>query len=424
MGQLDQADIMNCLNDKNRDMRAIAMRWVFIPPSVLFVALGGCPMDTGSPQVGVSSVISISSTRGPSPLMISVSGAGSTSQNGEITAYAWNFAGQASADTVDASHLFIAPGRYLVTLTVTDSTDAQASSSTVVRVQGTETPTAVIVSDVNSGPAPLSVNFDGTQSSVSDDTITDYFWDFGDGTESRLSAPFHAYRRAGTFQVELRVLTGGGLEGIATTTIVVGTFGASLQFNGSQRATLPLTGSDPLTEFSLETWFNADTGGEVVSIGTDFKLEILPATDTIRVTIGGEAYEATLANLSGSWQHIAIAFSSGRESVIYHDGAPLATFESAESVTPADLIVGRGYRGNLAEIRIWSAERTAAQVSALMTSRVSGAEADLLGGWPLSEGAGQTLVNRVPSGSNGTLGNTDAAESADAAWSTDVPPLP
>ena len=61
------------------------MRWVIIPASVLCVALCGCPM-TGSQQVGVSAVISISSSRGPAPLNVTVSGAASTSENGEITA--------------------------------------------------------------------------------------------------------------------------------------------------------------------------------------------------------------------------------------------------------------------------------------------------------------------------------------------------
>ena len=141
---------------------------------MLVIIVGGCPEVPGTQQqTGLMPEISISSTRGPAPLRISVSGASSTSDDTTITAYSWNFADQAAADTITASHLFSAPGRYLVTLTVTDDVAAQASATVVVQVQGTETPTAVIVNDVSSGPAPLNVRFDGTQSSVSDDTITD-----------------------------------------------------------------------------------------------------------------------------------------------------------------------------------------------------------------------------------------------------------
>ncbi len=88
---------------------------------MLVVIAGGCPEVPGTQQqTGLMPEISISSTRGPAPLRISVSGASSTSDDTTITAYNWNFADQAAADTITASHLFSAPGRYLVTLTVTD----------------------------------------------------------------------------------------------------------------------------------------------------------------------------------------------------------------------------------------------------------------------------------------------------------------
>ncbi|MEN3312724.1 MAG: hypothetical protein V7645_2053, partial [Actinomycetota bacterium] len=63
-------------------------------------------------------------------------------------------------------------------------------------------PTAAIAADVTSGPAPLTVKFDGGASNDPDvsDTLT-YIWDFGDGTtpsETTSATVTHVYSSAGT----------------------------------------------------------------------------------------------------------------------------------------------------------------------------------------------------------------------------------
>ncbi len=194
---------------------------VFLSLGLGLSGLTGCPLppgdDTNAP---LKAEITISTTRGAAPLAVVVSAEASRSRNGQITGYSWDFGGQASASSMSASHTFNRPGRYAVKLTVTDSAGQTASTRVDVRVAG-ESASAIIIRDTGSGVAPLTVRFDGTRSSARDDVIQDYFWDFDDGEESRSPTPQHRFRFAGTYTVTLRVISAGGVEASATSTIVV-----------------------------------------------------------------------------------------------------------------------------------------------------------------------------------------------------------
>jgi len=55
------------------------------------------------------------------------------------------------------------------------------------------------------GMAPSTVKFVGSNSTDSDGIITNYLWDFGDGTNSTLANPTHVYTAAGTYTATLLV---------------------------------------------------------------------------------------------------------------------------------------------------------------------------------------------------------------------------
>jgi PKD repeat protein len=381
---------------------------------------------TSNTDDGVTAEIGISSTQGQAPLRISVSGESSTSRNGAITGYAWDFAGQASSNDMSATHLFETPGKYRVSLTVTDETGVSASVAVDVRVTGGEgdEPLAVIDADVLDGNVPLTVHFDGTQSSVPNDTITDYYWDFGDGETSRVPSPTHTFLSSGSFAVELRVVSGGGQEATASTTIVVGSVNASLQFNGSQQARLPVTATPFLSELTVEAWFKADeAGGRILNMGSGLIISVDPATDTITVSIGTTTHEATAPGLSGEWRLIGVGYDAADKAVIYLDGLPLIEAAYGDTVPSATLVVGSTFRGNIAEVRLWSIARDAGDVAASSYGRLTGGESDLLGHWPINEGSGQSLRNTTQLAGSGTLGTSDVADAADPAWSTDGPPF-
>lgn len=81
-------------------------------------------------------------------------------------------------------------------------------------------PTAVITSDVVRGVAPLTVEFSSSSSS-DDGLIVARLWDFGDEGTSQEISPEHTFTATGEYEVTLTLTDDDGLEGTATTTIVV-----------------------------------------------------------------------------------------------------------------------------------------------------------------------------------------------------------
>jgi PKD repeat protein len=86
-------------------------------------------------------------------------------------------------------------------------------------------PTAALSADNISGPAPLTVNFDASQSSDANNVITNYRFDFGDGSVAQSGVnqgAAHTYTIAGVYTVTLTVTDSAALVGVATVQITVG----------------------------------------------------------------------------------------------------------------------------------------------------------------------------------------------------------
>ncbi len=87
-------------------------------------------------------------------------------------------------------------------------------------------PTAVATANPTSGPAPLTVQFNGSGSSDPDGDAITYSWDLnGDGTygDSTAANPSFTYTTAGTYTVTLRVTDARGASSVsAPVTITVG----------------------------------------------------------------------------------------------------------------------------------------------------------------------------------------------------------
>jgi PKD repeat protein len=78
-------------------------------------------------------------------------------------------------------------------------------------------PTAAFTASPMSGPAPLTVTFDGSGSAAQGATITDYSWSFG-GSGAIVS---HTFSSAGSFTVVLTVTDSRGQTGSSNATITV-----------------------------------------------------------------------------------------------------------------------------------------------------------------------------------------------------------
>src|SRR5262249_57124622 len=71
---------------------------------------------------------------GALPISVGLSSSGSSSPNGSITSYSWNFGDGTSGSGATASHTYTAAGNYTATLTVFDSAGKTAASSVTIAV--------------------------------------------------------------------------------------------------------------------------------------------------------------------------------------------------------------------------------------------------------------------------------------------------
>ena len=83
------------------------------------------------------------------------------------------------------------------------ATQAPGATLTATPIQA---PSASFISDAAVGVAPVSVTF----TDASEGVITEWRWDFGDGTSSPLQQPSHVYTAAGEYTVQLTVTGPGG----------------------------------------------------------------------------------------------------------------------------------------------------------------------------------------------------------------------
>ncbi len=97
-------------------------------------------------------------------------------------------------------------GDYVLSLVVSDGTNDSLPDSMTVHVALNLPPVAIATADVTTGTAPLTVNFDASQSFDPEGSPITYTWLFGDGTHSSEIAPTHVFQWATTYLVKLKVV--------------------------------------------------------------------------------------------------------------------------------------------------------------------------------------------------------------------------
>ena len=194
---------------------------------------------------GPTAVIFASRLAGDPPLSVNFDGRESSDPNGETLQFRWDFGdGSPFVFGFQPTHVFIQGRTYSVTLRVTNSNTGLLDEATVDIVVTNNSPNAHILASPLSGRAPLSVDFDGSNSSDTETTDPNdlvFQWDFGDGltaNNSGLSGLAFAnvnhlyvndidgtpcsFQHSCVFTVTLTVTDEGGKQDTDTVTITVG----------------------------------------------------------------------------------------------------------------------------------------------------------------------------------------------------------
>jgi hypothetical protein len=162
------------------------------------------------------------------------------------------------------------PGRYLVTLMVDDGYGTSAPDIITITVTDNLPPVAIATADKTEGPAPLTVQFYGSQSyDPEGKPIVMYLWEFGDGSAPSLAAtpPPHTYTMPGTYNV------------------VILTVSDECGANGSDTLVITVTEPGITLEVCTATvkWWNAQKTMGAVSLWAGFDAEIPARGDMVAI---------------------------------------------------------------------------------------------------------------------------------------------
>ncbi len=137
--------------------------------------------------------------------------AASYDPDGDPLTYAWDFGDGGAGTDVLPTHVYAAPGTYIVRLTVSDGglSDTDEALASIQEVR-TYSPPAAHAGGPYTSVVGRPVRFDGTRSSDPDGDPLDFMWNFGDGAAPYAGGPTpgHAYTAAGLYTVSLTVSDG------------------------------------------------------------------------------------------------------------------------------------------------------------------------------------------------------------------------
>ena len=193
-------------------------------------------------------------TRGEAPLSVAFSDRSEPGAS-PITGRQWNFGDGTFSGDAAPVHVYATPGRYTVTLRVTTAV-GESSETKQDLIEVVARPAAAFEASPASGETPLTVNFTDL-SSAGSSPITEWLWEFGDGTTSDAQHPERVYNAAGLYTVKLTVTTNEGTSTVTRNDLIRVVRGPRADFTAtptSGRAPLPVqfrdasdAGSEPVT---------------------------------------------------------------------------------------------------------------------------------------------------------------------------------
>lgn len=136
-------------------------------------------------------------------------GSESFSTEGKIITYTWDFGNNEIISGVNADHTFSAAGEYPVKLVVTDNAGLTSRVTKTATIY-TEEPIARFKYSPDRTKPKEVVTFDASGSFNATGKITNYTWDFGDGSRGKGMNVKHPYAAAGEYYSTLTVTDNRG----------------------------------------------------------------------------------------------------------------------------------------------------------------------------------------------------------------------
>ncbi|MEM1340038.1 MAG: PKD domain-containing protein [Bacteroidota bacterium] len=279
----------------------------------------------GGGNLPPNAVVTADPESGVVPLLVNFTGNGST-DDVNIVSYTWDFNDGNTSTAIDPSNTFTTAGSYEVELTVTDGeglTDTSSITITVNDPVGNTPPQAIATANVQTGVAPLTVDFTGSNS-TDDLGVETYFWDFKDGTTSTDPDPSHTFNSAGTYIVELTVTDIENASDSTTINITV-----------TDTATTGVVSFTMVDSVSDEDLFEI-TEGQVVDWSLIESLGVNIRANTIPETIGSVFFELT-GTVSNTRTESSAPYA------LYGDGG--GNYRSGEFVEGNYTLTATGFNG-------------------------------------------------------------------------------
>ena len=158
------------------------------------------------------------------PLNVTFDASSSTSPNGPIVDYAWDFGDGTTAGGVTVTHTYTEKGVYTVTLEVRDAAGQTAERTKTVEALN-RAPVARFTANVYTTGVRQPVWFNASASTDSDGEIVQYIWSFGDGETGDGVTVQHEYQTAGGTgwrpEITLTVVDDNGATNSVSHSIIV-----------------------------------------------------------------------------------------------------------------------------------------------------------------------------------------------------------
>ncbi|NUN07681.1 MAG: PKD domain-containing protein [Ignavibacteriaceae bacterium] len=196
--------------------------------------------------------------------VISFDGSQSSDLDGKLSEYSWELGDGNFSKGERITHSYSNSGIYKVILTVTDDagvSNSQDKDELIVKVNFP--PVANAGQNISSAQDEI-IYFYGGNSKDQDGFITEYLWDFGDGTKSSGESVSHSYRKPGNYTVTLKVKDNSGTkDSYGSTTIDV-------RINAKPIASATQDLNVTLAEFKFDGTSSSDPDGNIMKYYWDF----------------------------------------------------------------------------------------------------------------------------------------------------------